>query len=864
MQRTKYFDDTRPADTQLNYTENSRASAIQRRLLAAAQLGVVEGFRITINSLDSTKIDIGAGEGYTGGTYLINAFEGEGAGERISTTTDTITGTISVGTIIQGQALADYTLNTKNYVALVYSEDEGYPLSERSFPFTSHNTVVTDSYSVSVLTETAWNALSASEINNRVLVAIITAQGAGSALSSANIDQVVQPKGHPTAAQPSSITGVEITAISPETTLGNGTLRYDPTANTLYWTAPGDVEGSGAVISSSGTYTIYSDDVSYYVTLSVTFASLPAAATSETIEVRGLYGRGIPLFSAKDTAHRDLTGSGIPTVHNPHGITLDDIPGGTFDHADYFHVNGISNESVTTLLECTVDGINERILINNPGGTSDKFLIDGSQYTTINGIVAGTDGIVNFNVAPLPDNGRYLIYLDSGGNPNRVKVGEVLWDSDIRILDTNVSATGNATIAWDADEDTLTFTAPGDAAGAPVITQRGAGLLVGPTGIYKVYSNNGTDWVLVVCTGGSLGVTNSTTYAVEKSEASGSLTADETILKISVVTWDNGAGTLTDLDDLRRFVTADNRSEFEEEHDSDGGHTKVIQGQLRAATAYRALQGYASEYTGVYGYAVTNYGVVGVASGDIGVYGSAESTAVYGKAKSVTGVYGSASDKGGVFTAGAYAVSANAGVATAVYGSAADKAGYFLAANDVGVFASVGGDSGVAASADGVYGGSFYAASTALRGTALGNIGVQAIAADSAVWATATAAGGEAVYAAGETGVHAIGVAAGGTGVYGVVSSGHGIYGSVSTGFGVYGVAADCGVAGSGSLCGVSGVAGAAGGSGGYFSAALRCVILTGGPMEYGMGFTDAGALHSYVPLYVGGVEYRLQIYSVA
>jgi len=867
MQRTKYFDDTRPSDTQLNYTESSKASAIKRRLLADSQLGVVEGFRITVNGADATKIDIGAGEGYTGGTYLINTFEGEGSGERISTTTDTVTGTISVGNIIQGQALADYTLGTKNYVSLAYSENEGYTLAERSFPFTAHNTVVTDSYSVSVMTETAWNSLSATAINNRVLVAIVTAKGAGNALTSADIDQVVQPKAHPTAAQPSSLTGVEITAISPETGLGSGTLRFNPATSAVYWTAPGDTEGAAVTISSSGAYTVYSNDTAYYIVISATFASLPVAAVSETIQVRGLYGRQIPLFSAKDTAHRDLVGSGIPTASNPHGLTLDDLPGGTFDHADYFHVNGISKDSVDTLLECTVDGINERILITNPGGANDKFLIDGSQYTTINGVAAGIDGTVLFNVLPVPDDGRYLIYLDSSANPGRVKIGEDLWDANIRVVDIHVTTTGNATIDWDSTNLTLVFTAPGDAAGVPVFTLVGTG--AGPFGYYKLYSNNGTDYVIVYCDGNLLGVTNSSTFAVNKSDAAGSPTADETILKLAVVGWDSGAGTLTVLDDVRSFTTVDNRTQFLEEHDADGRHSKVFQHQLRAEAERRAVHGSAESYTGVYGVAGEDVGVYGSAAVSTGVNAVASVIGVAATA-TATGVYALAGNSAGVFIAatntGVYASADNRAFYglvngdTAVYGSADNIGAYFLAAVDTGVFASVKGNIGGQFSAIG---------DTGIQAVALGNYGVRATASNYGVNATATAAGATALAGYADTGVVGVG---GDLGVYGyvygvgdigvmgeanILGVATGVYGSVDQGTGVVGSAADgTGVYGQG-------------GFGIHASGALPAIFEAdaGGaiPMlSFSNAILAAGKLeeNSYLGIFVDGDPYYIKLYT--
>ena len=91
-----------------------------------------------------------------------------------------------------------------------------------------------------------------------------------------------------------------------------------------------------------------------------------------------MYGRTIPLASAIDQVHRDMIGSGQPTVNNPHGITQDDIPGGGADHADLFHVNGISTDAEQDKLACVLNGT--RVEITNNGAYRNTFLIDGRTY----------------------------------------------------------------------------------------------------------------------------------------------------------------------------------------------------------------------------------------------------------------------------------------------------------------------------------------------------------------------------------------------------------------------------------------------------------------------------------------------------
>jgi hypothetical protein len=190
-------------------------------------MGIRTGFRVTVNSGDATLIDIGPGEGYTGGYFLSENVRSTGSGERVSTITDETSGQPGYVPTVQGQALATYTAGAKNYVTLVYSESEDTDLAERDFPFTVRKSIVRESFSVIVYTASQWNAFTAAQLSNRILVGIVTAQGAGSPLSASDIQQVVQPKSHPSAAQPSSVTGVTITSLSQETLIGNATLRFD-------------------------------------------------------------------------------------------------------------------------------------------------------------------------------------------------------------------------------------------------------------------------------------------------------------------------------------------------------------------------------------------------------------------------------------------------------------------------------------------------------------------------------------------------------------------------------------------------------------------------------------------------------------
>lgn len=913
MKRTEYFNYTRPTEVQLKNTETSKIDSIHRRFRADSQLGILRGFRVRVNPADATKIDIGPGEGYTGGRYKQEEVIGVLSAERISTFTDSASGYSGNVYTVTGQALADYTAGTKNYVSLIYAETTSEPLAEKYYPFTIHETKVSETFAISVLSEADWNALSLSDLQNRFLVAIVTANGAGAALTSASIDQFIQPKTHPTTTQPSTITGVVLGELSQETTIGSATLRYESATRKLYWTAPGDAEGVGVTIPSSGVYTLYSDSTIYWIEATVVFASLPAVDATDSIDIEALYGRAIPMACAVDAAHRDMVGSGQPTSRNPHGTTLADLPGGTFTHADLFHVNGISIDSDRTQLQCAMDVINERVLINNMGGFANSFLIDGHEYELITGYAAGADGQVLFNVIPVPTTGNYIIYLDGAAVPQRVFIGEDLWAAGIQLVDMRNTTAGAGTITWDEPTKTLTWQAPGDVVGAAVRVAFLAGLPI--VGYYKLYSNDTDNWVLVYI-GGLLGASNA---SVINPEMNSTDHPEDNLLRLETVYW-SGPGSPTARFDLRSFITADIKEDFCNEHDANGEHTRTLRNTLRVArNGGYGIEAMVENNIALYGYAAgnsaadvtaigntggrfeaANYGLYGIATVARGVYGTAPLIGVMGVAPS-TAVYGSAAvATGGYFIAPTRGIKVSVTGDEAVYATAdGNFAGSFVAEGALGcLYASAAAINAVYGIADDSWAGHFLAPASALVGSAVGgNYGVIGIA-DVAlgVDGRAPATAGRFVAAVGDYGASCS--AAGSYGVFGTAGANLGVYGrcGVSAATAVYGYATHAtygtgvmGQAGTGDPggdlgfgafgmyglagkkgCGVAGIAGTAGcgvyGSanyGGVFIGSYVGAVISN-VLDYSVAFAGAGALHSYVPIWINGVQYKLAIYDDA
>lgn len=589
MKRTAYFNDTKPSQDQLNYTETSKINAILERARSFSQFGVLTGFRVTVNGLNTTRIDIGVGEGYTGGYYLTSNLVGSGTGERIATNDGSYTVTAS------SVALADYTNGAVNYVSLVSSETSSDPLTERSYPFTSHDTKYEETFSTSVLTTAGWAALTTTQKQNRILVARVTARGVGVALSSTDIEQVTQPKTHPIATQPSLVSGTTIQGVSESTPTGTAYLYFVAASKTMRFKAPTDTIGASVPIVGSGEYTIYSNNTSYSLVVNVVYALLPVIDRTDTIDITSLYGRTLPLASAADSVHRDLTGSGLVTAKNPHGIALTDIQGGALSHAELFHLNGITHEADATQLSGTILPATDSIEVVNLGGTSNTFLIGGTEYETITGYTAGTSGQIS--LAGEVTSGDYLIYLDSAARLQRVLLADyaggvdyVLWTDKIALYDMFNTSVGTGIISWNATTKVLKYQSPADNGGAgygpDVYINARWGSVV--SGYYKLFSGGLIDWVIVYISD-DLGITASSSFTTGKTE---STQPDDAILKLGVVTWraDTGNLVIGSYRDIRSFFTADNTIEFLNEHDEQGLHTKELRNQLRVGVENNAFQ----------------------------------------------------------------------------------------------------------------------------------------------------------------------------------------------------------------------------------------------------------------------------------
>lgn len=413
-----------------------RISATNQLIGDTTSKGVVSGLSVTINGGDNTKVDISSGYGYApNGEY------------------------VELGTSQTAIALAGITFGYVNYILLMYDEVNSSPEAHET-DGTTRYTKATVSPRVVVLSAAQYTAMAATDAvlsNNAkdraLLVAIVT--GTGGALTTSAIQQSTTFNAVLQSNQPNNITGVLITNIDPNTSTGSGTLSYEYTPQRIRWQAPGEGSpGSWTTLTTSGQYTVTSSGART-LTLNITASTLPLTNQSDTITIANVYGQTIPHFTAIDSHHRSLTGSGVPSTTNPHGMTIEDLsPGasGTLEgHQDVEHANGLVRTSASTLLSATVNtgpAPDTLSLINFASG--DIAYVNGKRIEALTSSTTITfgDGIVE----PC----TYTVYLGQDGNlfkqilakfPN---TGTSLLYNKVQILDVvNVNA-GTYNLTWNS------------------------------------------------------------------------------------------------------------------------------------------------------------------------------------------------------------------------------------------------------------------------------------------------------------------------------------------------------------------------------------------------------------------------------
>jgi hypothetical protein len=459
MDRSLYPEGVEVHQRDLERTETTKAFHIIQRHGDNAEYGVVTG-AVTVNTTDGTTVDVSSVSGYAPNGEYIDA----------STT--------------QGLELADYTLGAVNFVVCIYRENDVNPQPHETLNEVFPTSAVRDS-ELKILTETEYNNLPVSDDNlandsydRALVIAKVVARGIGVNLTSGDITNPTTFTSAITISTTGSITGTDIINIDNTTNTGNGTLTFTFSTKEFTWQAPGDTApGAPVSVLVSGTYVVSSGS-GKTLTLQVIVSNLPGSNQTDTITITNVYSQSVSRHTATDFHHRSLIGSGIPSIRNPHGLTLEDLSGssGSIEaHQDLFHSNGILRISSASVLATTVNTVTvpDQLTITPPTGT-DLFYLNGIKHEQLsNPSVVFTDVVADAQAV-------FDIYVveGTGGTASLEKrerfryatTPPPLLSTVVQIIDISrgVAATGSARIFFDDSEDELSFDSGTGTFGPPV------------------------------------------------------------------------------------------------------------------------------------------------------------------------------------------------------------------------------------------------------------------------------------------------------------------------------------------------------------------------------------------------------------
>jgi len=382
----------------LRRTETTKAAEILRNRLDWTSRGILYGGVVSVNTFGPgpyTHIDVTQFGGFApNGEYL----------ESDSDYFDI--------------ALSDETSGVVNYVLAIYTENnthsQPHESDQHTYPIFSEM-----GWRLRVYTEAEFLALAATDDNlandaqdRCMILAKVTANGPASDLTASSIQHPLEFNNilYATPRALTTILGVDVLAVSPDTPVGDGTLEYDYTAPSTYdftWTTS---NGAGATQTISADATIdVPDGAGEYIRISVATSVLPTSGTfpmTETITISNLYYQDIPRLTGEDSLHRNMLGTGVLSPTNPHALSLDDITGESFslldEHQNLMHCNGISWISQPNFLSVSIDETqtpDTYTVVGAVGG--DTYYVNGQKLTTVEPTSAVT-------ITPPTDKSAYL------------------------------------------------------------------------------------------------------------------------------------------------------------------------------------------------------------------------------------------------------------------------------------------------------------------------------------------------------------------------------------------------------------------------------------------------------------------------
>jgi hypothetical protein len=401
MERSLYPNGVLITQADLQRTEVTKANQILRMRTDVTSRGVMTGGAITVNAVNTDRIDVAAFSGYTPrGDYL------------------------SASVSNSNVPMSDPTNGIVNYICAIYTETTsrmaptetgGYTQAtsaEASYRIVVYSEV--DYLNPSVLTPSDDN-LSNDSRDRCLLLGKVVANGSGVALTNASITPptVMSSSLYPNPVSPAILPGVDIISVDTSTATGTGLLEYQYAAGSyqLRWTSPGGSVGAYQLWTVDDIKNV-TDGSGKYLTVSLVASQMPMTGTfplTASISIIDLYGQAVPRLTAEDKFHRSLRGTGIVTPTNPHGLAPDDIYGQTIlqldEHQDIMHCNGIWKGSLSTLFSGSVTpGAGYDILHINGPSNLDTYYINGKGLTHLD----TQDIVFSF---PTPTVHMYEVYV---------------------------------------------------------------------------------------------------------------------------------------------------------------------------------------------------------------------------------------------------------------------------------------------------------------------------------------------------------------------------------------------------------------------------------------------------------------------
>lgn len=366
----------------------ARIEANQRQQVDSFQVGALSGFICTVSA---GTIQITAGEGYVGDVDKA---------DKISTVP--LDDPTDYGTYIKSNGILsagsnDAWASAKYYVCVqaLVTDVVSRPDQDKAIQVVREDSSHYDATTAFVYTVAEYAALSPAEQHRLLIVAEINKpltgwpDGGGTLPDDTCITPYRAISRIMTCTRTNLVTGVEITYIQPGTPEGTGLLNWYVATKKLAYTAPGCGIGTPIDVSAgSGLYTLSSGG--HDLIVKVTSSMWSGADQEDALNIFDLYEPPARVASGADRLLRSYTGTGLPTAHNPLGLTVADIGGvdmGLDEHRLTQHDCGIIalDRSVSDTLKPVGAFANPDYIIYTAPVSGELFYVSGKRFENIVG-----------------------------------------------------------------------------------------------------------------------------------------------------------------------------------------------------------------------------------------------------------------------------------------------------------------------------------------------------------------------------------------------------------------------------------------------------------------------------------------------